>query len=111
MQNKIGNVIPLTFQLKPTWDEATEDEEEVCIEKAMEGCSIVCGIIAPNAGDELLQSCVQLSDLESECASGDLVALMQGYKNAPTRNLKTQILSLYAYRYPNEKTPKAARTL
>ena len=111
VQTNFGNVSPLTFQLKSTWDEATEDEKEVCIEKTMEGCSIVCGIIAPNAGDELLQSCVQLSDLESECASGDLVALMQGYKNAPTRNLKTQILSLYAYRYPNEKTPKAARTL
>ena len=103
VQTKIGNVSPLTFQLKSTWDEATEDEKEVCIEKAMEGCSIVCEIIAPNAGDELLQSCVQLSDLRTECASADLVALMQAYKNAPTRNLKTQILSLYAYRYPMKK--------
>ena len=58
VQTKIGNVSPLTFQLKSTWDEATEDEKEVCIEKVMEGCSIVCEIIAPNAGDELLQSCV-----------------------------------------------------
>ena len=108
VQTKIGNVSPLTFQLKSTWDEATEDEKEVCIEKAMEGCSIVCQIIAPNAGDELLQSCVQLSDLETECASGDLVALMQAYKNPLTRNLKTQIqvLSLYAYRYPMKKLQK-----
>ena len=106
VQTKIGNVSPLTFQLKSTWDEATEDEKEVSIEKAMEGCSIVCGIIPPNAGDERLQSCVHLSDLESECASGDLVALMQAYKNAPTRNLKTQILSLYAYRYPMKKLQK-----
>ena len=108
VQTKIGNVSPLTFQLKSTWDEATEDEKEVCIEKAMEGCSIACQIIAPNAGDELLQSCVQLSDLETECASGDLVALMQAYKNPPTRNLKTQIqvLSLYAYRYPMKKLQK-----
>lgn len=45
--------------------------------------------------------CVQFS--ETECASGDLVALMQAYKNAPTRNLKAQILSLYAYRYPMKK--------
>ena len=106
VQTKIGNVSPLTFQLKSTWDETTEDEKEVCTEKAMEGCSIVCGIIAPNAGDELLQSCVQLSDLESECTSGNLVALMQAYKNVPTRNLKTQILSLYAYRYPMKKLQK-----
>ena len=58
VQTKIANVSLLTFQLKSSWDEATEDEKEVCIEKAMEGCSIVCEIIAPNAGDELLQSCV-----------------------------------------------------
>ena len=66
----------------------------------------LCQIIAPNAGDELLQSCVPLSDLEAECASGDLVALMQASKNAPPRNLKTQILSLYAYRYPMKKLQK-----
>ena len=42
VQTKIGNVSPLTFQLKSTWDETTEDEKEVCIEKAMKGCSIVC---------------------------------------------------------------------
>jgi len=92
--------------LKSSCDEATEHEKEVCIEKAMEGCSIVFEIIAPNAGDELLQSCVRLSDLKTESASGDLVALMQAYTNAPTRNLKTQILSLYAYRYPMKKLQK-----
>ena len=42
VQTKIGNVSPLTFQLKSSWDEATEHEKEVCIEKTMEGCSIVC---------------------------------------------------------------------
>ena len=88
VQTKIANVSLLTFQLKSSWDEATEDEKEVCIEKAMEGCSIVCEIIAPNAGDELLQSCVQLSDLETECASGDLVALMQAYKKCSKKELK-----------------------
>ena len=31
---------------------------------------------------------------------------MQAYKNAPTRNLRTQILSLYAYRYPMKKLQK-----
>lgn len=93
--------------LKTPWHEATEREEEICIDKAMEGCSVVCEIIAPNAGQQLLQSCAQLSDsAETDRASADLVALMQAYKNAPTRNLKTQILSLYAYRYPMEKLQK-----
>ncbi|KAK2557586.1 hypothetical protein P5673_020349, partial [Acropora cervicornis] len=48
----------------------------------------------------------KLSDLETECASGDLVALMLAYKNAPTRNLKTQTLSLYAYRCQMKKLQK-----
>lgn len=103
-KTKVGKVSPLTFQLKSTWEEATENEKEICIDKAMEGCNIVCDVIAPNAGEKLLQSCVQLS--ETECASGDLVALMQAYKHAPTKNLKTQILSLYAYRYPLNKLQK-----
>ena len=105
-KTNVGKVTPLTFQLKSTWDEATESEKEICIEKAMEGCSIVCEIIAPNAGEKLLQSCVQLSDVETEHVSGDLVALMQAYKNAPTKNLKTQILSIYAYRYSMKKLQK-----
>lgn len=41
-QTKIGNVSPLKFQLHSTWDEATKDEKQMCIGKAMEGCSIVC---------------------------------------------------------------------
>ncbi|XP_078375768.1 uncharacterized protein LOC144659207 [Oculina patagonica] len=105
-KTNVGKVSPLTFQLKSTWDEATESEKQICIEKAMEGCSIVCEIIAPNAGDKILQSCVQLSDEETEHVSGDLVALMQAYKNAPTKNLKTQILSIYAYRYSMTKLQK-----
>ena len=32
-------------------------------------------------------------------APDDLVVLMTAYKNAKTRNLKKQILSLYAHRY------------
>jgi len=104
-KTKVGKVSPLTFQLKTAWDEA-DKEKEICTDKAMEGCSVICEIIAPNAGEELLRSCAQLSDQETERASGDLLALMQAYKNAPTANLKTQILSLYAYRYPMEKIAK-----
>ena len=81
---------PLTFQLKSAWDEATDKAKEICTDKAMEGCSVICEIIAPNAGEELLRSCAQLSDQETERASGDLLALMQAYKNAPTANLKTK---------------------
>jgi hypothetical protein len=89
-------VSPLTFQLKTTWDEAKEDEKEVCIDKAIEACNLVCAVIAPKAGQELFKSCC----MSEEDTYGDLVPLMQAYSKAPTRNVKTQILSLYAYRYP-----------
>jgi hypothetical protein len=46
---------------------------------------------------------VQLPDQETETVSDELITLMQAHKNAPTRNLKTQILSLYAYQYSAKK--------
>ena len=62
---KVGKVSPLTFQLKTTWEEATDKEKEICTDKAMEGCSVICEIIAPKAGEELLRSYAQLSDQET----------------------------------------------
>ena len=79
-KTKIGKVSPLTFQLETGWDEATDVEKGKCIEKAMEGCKVVCEIIAPNAGDQLFRSCAQLSDRTNDNPSGDLLALMQAYK-------------------------------
>ena len=52
-----GRISPLTFQLKTKWDETKGDEKELCIEKASEACSLVCGVIAPKAGKELFHSC------------------------------------------------------
>ena len=89
------NEVATTGQVRllTTWDEAKEHEKEVYIDKATEACNLVCEIIAPNTAQELLQSCF-IPDNE------DLVLLMQAYSAAKTRNVKTQILSLYAYRYP-----------
>lgn len=91
-----GRVSPLMFQLKTSWDEASEQEKEVCIDKATEACHLVCDIIAPKAGPELFQSCVTP---EKDSHFSDLVPLMEAYSIASTKNVRTQILSLYAYRY------------
>ena len=48
---KVGKFTPLTFQLNTMWEEATQEEKEICIDKAMEGWKIVCEVIAPKAGD------------------------------------------------------------
>ncbi len=63
---KVGKFTPLTFQLNTTWEEATQEEKEICIDKAVEGCKIVCEVIPPEAGDELLQLCVQLPNQETK---------------------------------------------
>jgi len=34
-----GRVSPLMFQLKTSWDKASEQEKEVCIDKATEACN------------------------------------------------------------------------
>lgn len=97
-------VKPLTFQLKGNWDKASTKEQEECIDRATDACHLVCHAIAPDDGKKLFQALQrQREDTTEDSLPGDLLAMITAYKNAPTRNLKTQILSIYAYRYPNEK--------
>ena len=90
-------VEPLTFRLASEWDEATEKEKSLCIEQVGEACRAVCTVIAPKESDKLLQAFQESGEV---ACSSDLKALLTAYKNAPTRNIKTQILSIYADRYP-----------
>ena len=73
-EEKLGEITPLDVQLKTTWDEATEAEKERGIDKAIEECRVVCNVIARNAGEELLQWFVQVS--ETDFASTELKMLM-----------------------------------
>ena len=92
---------PLPFQLKTLWDEAREAEKKKIIEKASEDCFLVYKAIAPESGEKLFES-LEFSKKEriDRPARDDLVMLMTTYKNATSKNLKKQILSLYAFRYP-----------
>ena len=91
----IGHPLLLTYQLK-NWDSASTKEKTDCKEKASETCSLICKIIAPNDGGTLFQSLYE----PRPTASNELITLMKALAKVPTRNLKTQILSLYAYAYP-----------
>ena len=62
----------------------------------MEGCRIICKVVAPRGSEELFQAVKQPNE---DAATPELLSSMTAYKNAPTKRLKTQILSLYAYRY------------
>lgn len=65
-----------TSPLTKQWDEATAIEQHDCLKTAETSCRILCGVIAA------------------------------AYKNAPSKNLKTQILNLYALNYTNEQLKK-----
>ena len=57
----------------------------------------VCNVIAPRGSEELLQAFK--TPAVNEVCSDDLTTLITAYKQAPSKNLKTQILSIYAPRY------------
>jgi hypothetical protein len=90
----LKTVEPLTFRLQSEWDVATKDEQLICKEKVEEACQVVCKVIAPNASEQVLHAYKQSARTDSE-----IDALTTAYKNAPTKTLKTQILSIYASRY------------
>ena len=77
-------------------------QQQHCIQKATEDCKLVCDVIAPNNGQQLFEAMASSSQgsLYDATRVDDLVGtLMNAYKNAENRNTKTQILSLYAYKY------------
>ena len=92
----LKSVEPLTFVLRSKWEEETKGEKEACKEKVDEACRAVCKVIAPNDSEKLLDAFRQAQE-ESE--TDDLKTLLSAYRNAPTKNVKTQILSIYAGRY------------
>ena len=90
---------PLTFRLKVDWGTVTEKEKQMCEEKVDEACRAVCKVIAPSSSEELLKSYVKRASRSDK----EVEALTSAYRQAPTKNLKTQILSIYALRYTSNE--------
>lgn len=84
----------LCIQIPHTLASASQEEKDTCIERATEACKLVCKIIAPNDPENLFQS------LPREDQGKHLLPLINAFTQAPSRNLKTQILSIYAYELP-----------
>lgn len=89
----------LKFQLHGKLDTATRSEKEECVERATEACKLVCNTIAPDDGKTLFECLPQKEQNVPE----SLRLLINAFTEAPTRNLKTQILSIYAYEYSMTK--------
>ncbi|KAL9988693.1 hypothetical protein ACROYT_G003167 [Oculina patagonica] len=88
---------PLTFQLDVPWENTSQETKSQCVDKAREDCLLVCNMIAPESGAELYNALTSQHEIEP---SPEMEALMTAYRNAKTSGLRTQILSLYAFKYP-----------
>ena len=97
MYSTSGRMSPVTLQLVTSWDDASKEEQQLCIRKATEACKIVCGAIAPHSGDKLFNALFQ-AHKKDICA--ELEPLLKAYKSAQSNELKTQILSIYVHSYP-----------
>ena len=94
------SIEPLQHPLQSTLQHVSLKERAEYTEKAKAACRVVCTTIAPNDGENLFKLVQQP---EEERISEELLSLLMAYKNAPTKNIKTQILSLYAYNYSIER--------
>ena len=82
--------LELSHQLSDL-ESATAIEKSECMNTATDACKIICSIIAPNDGEKLFDSLPRVNSNEH------LLPLVTAYIQAPSSNLKTQILSIYAY--------------
>ena len=98
-----GKFQPLKAPLTKRWEVATSNEKENCLKTAEMSCRLLCGVIAPNDPDKLYEALVTATEKQS---SHDILTLTTAYKNAPTKNLKIQILSLYVLNYSTEELKK-----
>lgn len=89
--------VPTTFVCNCRLDEVSKEKKR-CIETAHEACLIVCNVVAPKDGDELLWSLVSLDSRHENPTS--LEWLISAHKEAPTSHVKTQIMSWYGNWYP-----------
>ncbi|CAB3997609.1 Hypothetical predicted protein [Paramuricea clavata] len=95
----VGAIEPLVFQLPASWDEAKIEDKKICKERALDACQTVCEFIVPKDGNKLFQAIQQ----EPRGPTTELIALMCAYRDAQTRNVKRQILSIYAYHHTMKK--------
>ena len=90
---------PLTFVLKKDWASVTETEKQMCEKKVDDACRVVCRVIAPSSSKELLKSYIT----HTSRSDNEVEALILAYTQAPTKSLKTQILSIYALRFTSRE--------
>lgn len=84
------------------WNKCTNSEQEGYIRTTEEACRLICSVIAPNDSDHLFEAFQQKHRGNHDNDVG-LQALVAAYKSAPSKPLKTQILSIYASKYSTKE--------
>ena len=90
---------PLTFVLKKDWASATETEKQMCEKRVDDACQAMCRVIAPSSSEESLKSYIT----HTSRSDNEVEALTLAYRQAPTKSLKTQILSIYVLRFTSRE--------
>ena len=70
---------PLEHALNKTWENVTKEEKKTCVETAVEGCRIICKVIAPRGGEALFRIQAVKQPTE-DAATPELLSLMRAYK-------------------------------
>ena len=92
------------------WEKCSFPEKSGFVRKAGEACQLVWDVMAPWDGEALLQAVV---DHEQKCKTSidvGLQTLTVAYQNAPTKSVKTQILSIYADRFSANELKRIHQT-
>ena len=85
-----GTFSPMTTRLKTTRENTREIDRKNCQGRALQGCLVVCEVVAPNARDDLFHALCHLSPNEpKDEISKALAALMTAYRDAPSKSAKT----------------------
>ena len=63
----------------------------------------MCDVIVPNDGKQLFQAIIDQQQNKGETGGAGIQALVIAYQKAPSKALKTQILSIYANRFTTKE--------
>lgn len=93
------NIEPLEYQLE-SWEESSDFIKQTFSRKAKQACQLVCEVMAPRDGEKLFKAVQQQrSEFEGTASDPGIEALVSAYRKAPSKKLKTQILSIYANKF------------
>ena len=91
---------PVTSLMETKFAKVSREEQAYFVRKATESCKIVCSAIAPDDGETLFKA---VCNPEGPNVESEQKPLLEAYRNAPSKETKTQILIIYANKYPTRK--------